>query len=124
MARFSYRITPAPVYIDECADKRTIEPMDQMLESRVGKVCIILYALFSIVTYLSIFWCGTDACELYIVVPVMPWVYIFASDLGFSLPWAIYPVFMLLNTSVAYVVGAGIEWLYVHTVAKRLDVSK
>jgi len=42
----------------------------------------------------------------------MPWAYIFASDLGISFPWAMYPVFVLLNTSVAYVVGAGIEWVY------------
>lgn len=73
---------------------------------------IILYALFALGTYAYAFWCGTATCGLSIVLPVMPWAYIFASDLGVSFPWAIYPIFILLNTSVAYVVGAGIEWLY------------
>jgi len=83
-----------------------------MLESRLGKVLVIVYALFAIITYLAAFACGTDSCGLYIVLPIMPWAFIVASDFGIAFPWALYPVFVLLNASVAYVVGAGIEWLY------------
>ncbi|MBP9760340.1 MAG: hypothetical protein KBD24_03150 [Candidatus Pacebacteria bacterium] len=86
--------------------------MDQILESRVGKVCIILYTLFTITTYVLSIGCGTEACSLAIVWPILPWAFILVSDLGLSFPWAMYPVFVLLNASVAYVLGAGAEWLY------------
>jgi hypothetical protein len=42
----------------------------------------------------------------------MPWAFILTQDLGVAFPWALYPIFILLNASVLYVVGAGLEWLY------------
>jgi hypothetical protein len=93
--------------------------MENILESRVGKVSIILYALFAIATFVYVFWCGSSTCNVYVVLPVMPWAYIFGSDMGLALPVAIYPIFILLNTSVAYVVGAGIEWVYRHIAEKE-----
>jgi hypothetical protein len=86
--------------------------MGDIFESNVGKVCVILYALLAIGTYVAAFLCGSANCGLYVILPVMPWAYIFTSDLGFSFPFAMYPVFVLLNASVAYIVGAGIEWTY------------
>ena len=83
-----------------------------MLESRLGKLFVILYALFAIGTYVASFTCGATSCGLYIVLPIMPWAFILTQDLGVSFPWALYPIFVLLNASVAYVVGSGIEWLY------------
>jgi len=98
--------------------------MDEMLESRVGKYCIIAYALFAIVSYGVSIGCGTEACSLAIIWPILPWAFILASDLGLSFPWAMYPVFILLNTSVAYVLGAGVEWLYHWYVDQRADVRE
>lgn len=86
--------------------------MNQILESTLGKLFIVGYALFSIAVYAVVFFCQTDSCVVYIVLPIMPWAYILASDLGLTFTWAVYPVFVLLNTSVAYVLGAGIEWAY------------
>jgi hypothetical protein len=86
--------------------------MDTMLESRVGKLCIIAYTLFTIGTYAASLGCDSDACGLAIIWPILPWAFIMASDLGLSFPWVMYPVFVLLNASVAYVLGAGAEWLY------------
>lgn len=89
-----------------------------MLESRFGKVLIIVYALFALIVYGLALSCGFDACGHYIVLPIMPWAYIFAEDFGFAFPWAVYPIMALLNVSVAYAVGVGLEWLY-HTYKDR-----
>ncbi len=86
--------------------------MQDILESRLGKVFIIIYTLFTIGTYILSFSCGASACSLAIIWPILPWAFILASDLGLTFPWAMYPIFVLLNASVAYVLGAGIEWLY------------
>ncbi len=83
-----------------------------MLESKLGKLLVIAYTLLTIVAYAVSYSCGTGPCSLSIVVPIMPWAFIFSQDLGLQFPWAVYPVFVLLNASVAYVVGAGVEWLY------------
>jgi hypothetical protein len=86
--------------------------MDQILESRFGKWCIIVYTLFTLGTYVFSFICEGESCGLFIVWPILPWAFILVSDLGLSFPWAMYPIFVLLNASVAYVLGAGVEWLY------------
>jgi hypothetical protein len=86
--------------------------MNQMLESRIGKYFIIFYALFAFVVYAYVFFCGESYCASYIVVPIMPWVYIIVRDFGLVFPWALYPIFVLVNASVAYVLGATIEWAY------------
>ena len=83
-----------------------------MLESKAGKILVIVYALASIGLYLAAFGCNGVACSVYLVVPTMPWSFIFVQDLGLPFPLALYPVFILLNASVAYVIGAGAEWLY------------
>ena len=89
-----------------------------MLDSRLGKVLIIVYTLLAFVMYIAAFACGLDSCGHYLILPIMPWAYIFAQDLGFSLPWAVYPILVLLNISVAYALGVVIEWLY-HTYKDR-----
>lgn len=98
--------------------------MGQMLESRVGKYFIIFYALFAIAVYVYTMLCTGASCDLYIIVPILPWAFILSRDFGVSFPWAMYPIFILLNTSVAYVVGASIEWSYNkyldHKQAKKL----
>jgi hypothetical protein len=86
--------------------------MNDMLESKIGKYFIIAYALFAIGTYVYVFFCGEGYCAVYIVVPIMPWAFILVEDLGFAFPWVLYPIFVLLNASVVYVVGATIEWGY------------
>lgn len=90
-----------------------------MLDSRVGTICIILYAVGTIASYFVSFLCGSAACSLAIVVPIMPWAFIAAADLGIGFPWAVYPIFILLNTCVAYVVGAMLEWGYRRVVARE-----
>ncbi len=78
----------------------------------MGKILTIIYTLFTIAIYFASFACGTAACSLYIVLPIMPWAFILTQDLGVGFPWALYPIFILLNASVLYVIGAGLEWLY------------
>jgi len=86
--------------------------MDEILESTLGKLCIATYALFVIGSYLYATGCGTEACSLTMVWPILPWAFILASDLGLAFPWAMYPIFILINTTVAYIIGAGVESLY------------
>ena len=86
--------------------------MDEIFDSKIGKYFVITYALFTICVYLFVFSCGMASCGAYIVLPIIPWAFILVKDLGISFPWAIYPVFVLLNTSVVYILGVGIEWLY------------
>lgn len=83
-----------------------------MLESVVGKYFVILFALFALAVYTFVFFCDGSSCVAYIILPIMPWAYIWAADLGLPFPWAMYPIFILLNASVAYTVGAALEWLY------------
>ncbi len=89
-----------------------------MLESRLGKLLIIVYTLGAIIVFGMAFSCGLDACAHYIVLPIMPWAYIFAEDFGLSFPWAVYPVMVLLTISIVYTIGVGVEWLY-HTYNER-----
>jgi len=86
--------------------------MNQIFESQIGKYFTIAYAGFAIAVYVFVFFCGFTSCSVYIVLPIMPWALILVEDLGLSFPWAIYPIFILLNASVAYVFGATIEWSY------------
>jgi len=89
-----------------------------MLDSRFGKILIIAFTVFTIVVYGAAFWCGLDTCAHYIVLPILPWAYIIAEDFGLTFPWAVYPIMVLLNISVVYAVGVGLEWLY-HTYKDR-----
>jgi|SRR3989339_49615 len=86
--------------------------MNNTLESVVGKYFIIAYALFALGVYVYVFFCTSSTCGAYIILPVMPWAFIWVEDLGLPFPWAIYPLFILLNASVAYVLGVTVEWLY------------
>ena len=86
--------------------------MSDVLESATGKIFVILYALLSIASYIGAFVCGTDACAVYLVVPILPWGFVMTHDLGLPFPWGLYPIFVLLNASVAYALGAGVEWMY------------
>ena len=86
--------------------------MNEILESKIGKYFIILYALFALTVYIVAFVCGDSTCGLYIILPIMPWASILVEEFGVSFPWMMYPVFVLLNASVAYTIGATIEWMY------------
>lgn len=83
-----------------------------MLESIVGKYFVIIYGVFALLIYGYVFMCSGSTCGAYIILPVMPWALIWVRDLGLLFPWAMYPIFVLLNASVAYVIGATIEWVY------------
>ena len=89
-----------------------------MLDSRFGKILIIIFTIFAIVMPVITLVCGFDACGHYLVLPVLPWAYIFTQGLGFDFPWAVYPAFILLNICVVYTVGVVVEWLY-HTYNDR-----
>lgn len=84
-----------------------------MLDSGWGKVLVIIYALAALGTYIVSYSCGAAApCGLYIVAPVLPWAWILTQEFGLAFPWAVYPVLVLLNASIAYALGAGFEQLY------------
>jgi hypothetical protein len=87
--------------------------MEQFFESKLGKYFVIAYTLFTMLVYFYVFVCTGISCNVYIVVPIMPWALILVRDLGMTFPLALYPVFILLNTSIAYFVGAVLEGLYV-----------
>ena len=98
--------------LTKCTGAVVYEYMNDILESTFGKVCIIIYTLFAILSYVLSVACGAEACALAMVWPILPWAFILATDFGFSFTWVMYPVFVLLNASVSYVFGAGVEWLY------------
>jgi hypothetical protein len=83
-----------------------------MLDSRIGKILIILFTACAIVMPIATLVCGFATCGHYLVYPIMPWAYIFTQELGFDFSWAVYPVFLLLNISAVYFIGALVEWLY------------
>jgi len=74
-----------------------------------------MYALGTIVVYGHVATCGVATCGTWFVAPVLPWAYVMR-DLGLGFPLALYPVFVLLNASVAYILGAAVEWVYRHFV--------
>lgn len=96
--------------------------MERILESRTGTFCIVLYALFAIGSYFYALSCGAGICSVAIIWPILPWAFILVNDLGLAFPAAMYPVFVLLNVSVAYVLGATVEWVY-RTVLSRHTVK-
>lgn len=89
-----------------------------MLDSRLGKLFIIAFTLFAIVIPAITLVCGFEACGHYLVLPILPWAYIFIETFSFDFPWAVYPAFILLNICVVYTIGVIVEWLY-HTYKDR-----
>lgn len=83
-----------------------------MLDSRLGKILVIFYTAFASIMPVTALMCGFEACGHHLVYPIMPWAFILTHDFGFDFPWAVYPIFLLLNVSVVYVIGVGVEWLY------------
>lgn len=86
--------------------------MERVFDSRVGSACVVVYTLFAIGSYAYALGCGTETCSVAIVWPILPWAFILVNDLGLKFPAAMYPVFILFNVSVAYVLGATAEWVY------------
>lgn len=83
--------------------------MDSFMDSRYGLIAVIVYAALSLIVFVASYYCATDVCAAYLTLPIMPWALIFARDLGLGLPIAVYPIFMLLNVSVLYVLGGAVE---------------
>lgn len=86
--------------------------METLLESRIGKIAIIVYAVCTLAVYVYSFLCIGDTCGLAIVLPIMPWAYLLTEELQFHFPFAVYPILILLNVSLVYVLGAGAEYVY------------
>lgn len=101
---------------------RSMSIMHEILESRVGKYCIIAYSIFALVTYVLSLSCGADACRLSFIAPIMPWGYLLTEEFGMKFPFVLYPVLMLLNVSLVYIVGAGAEYVWHRLRDKRLGL--
>lgn len=84
--------------------------MGHVFESPFGKAGVIIYALGTIVVYGYVALCGVAVCGTWFIMPVLPWAYVMR-DLGLGFPLALYPVFVLLNASVAYILGTVVEWM-------------
>ncbi len=82
-----------------------------MFDSRAGNVLVILYALLTIGVPAFSLVCFAPYCAPLVVVPILPWVLIIR-ELGLSVPFATYPLFVLLNVVVFYFVGATLEHTY------------
>lgn len=96
--------------------------MHEILESRFGKYCIIAYALFALGTYATSTACGDGSCSLAFILPIMPWGYLFTHELRMSFPFVLYPVMMLLNVSLAYILGAVAEYVWRRAKERHLAV--
>jgi len=86
--------------------------MKQILESRIGKYFIIAYGLCTFAVYGYVFFCTGSVCASYIVIPILPWAYVIVQNLHLVFPSAMYPIFILVNASIFYIIGATIEWVY------------
>ena len=88
--------------------------MDYMdvFESKLGSIFVIIYALASILFASLSFFCSTIACGLLLVVPILPWAVIMEGSIGVNIPWAAYPVFLLLNVIIIYSMGVAIDYVY------------
>ena len=83
-----------------------------VFESKIGNVLVIVYAIASIVLAMYSFFCTWQYCGLLIIVPILPWAIILEGWLGLSIPWAAYPLFLLINVVVVYSIGVFLETLY------------
>lgn len=96
--------------------------MADLMDSRLGSLLVSLYAIASIVLAITSYICPLPSCGLLIVVPILPWAAIMGGQLGLPVPWGTYPLILLLNAAVLYIVGASIEWLYERYWREREDL--
>ena len=90
-----------------------MELMD-VFESKLGSIFVIIYALASILFASLSFFCSTIACGLLLIVPILPWAVFLEQGAGMPIPWAAYPVFLLLNVIIVYSIGVAIDYMYQH----------
>ena len=84
----------------------------EIFDSRLGNICVIIFALTSIAFAATSFFCSTQACGVFLVIPILPWAVLLEHQLGMSLPWGIYPFLLLLNTVIVYSMGVAVEVAY------------
>ena len=89
-----------------------------MLDSRLGKLFIIIFTSLAILVPAVVLVCGFESFGHYLVLPILPWAYLLVETFSFDFPWAVYPAFILLNICVVYTIGVLVEWLY-HTYKER-----
>lgn len=86
--------------------------MGEMLDSKTGSWLVAIYAMLSIAIAAYSFVCSWGQCKALVVGPIMPWAFLLESELGVNISIIIYPLLLLLNASVLYTLGVGIEWAY------------
>lgn len=84
----------------------------EIFDSRVGNLFVIAFALTSIAFAAISFFCSSQTCGLFLVIPILPWAVLLEHQLGISIPWAIYPFLLLLNTVIVYSMGVACEVVY------------
>lgn len=84
----------------------------ELLDSRWGNIFVIIFALTSILFAAISFFCSSQTCGLFLVIPILPWAVLLEHQLGISIPWGIYPFLLLLNTVIVYSMGVAVEVLY------------
>lgn len=80
-----------------------------VFESRLGSIFVIIFALGSIVFALVSFICSSLYCKVLLIIPILPWAIFLEKWLDLSIPWATYPLFLLLNVVIIYSMGVSIE---------------
>lgn len=81
----------------------------ETLGEKIGSICVIIYALFSVISAGASFFCTLTLCKAGLAYPVLPWPLLLASLL--KMPIAFYPVLLLLNAVLLYLLGVAIGTL-------------
>ena len=84
----------------------------EVFDSRLGNLFVIVFALASIVLAAVSFFCATQTCGLFLIIPILPWAVLLEYQLGMSIPWGVYPFLLLLNTVIVYSLGVVVELSY------------
>jgi len=80
------------------------------LNSKLGKIFVTTYLVFTIVVYLIALFCSSLFCKLIVSLPVLidlPFIGFLALISGVVWIWLV--VFVFINTIILYFVGLGIE---------------
>lgn len=83
-----------------------------VFESRLGSIFVIVYAIASIVLAAVSFFCKATYCGLFLIVPILPWATLLEGTFNIPIPWAAYPLFLLLNVVIVYSMGVAVEYFW------------
>lgn len=88
-----------------------------MKKSKIGIVLVALYLIATIIIAIYANTCSGMYCGLWLVLPVMPWVFLLEGVVSDSI--FIFFILVILNSAIIYVVG-----LLISSLIRRIKSSR